>query len=95
MSTQIRRSQHAFELGTAREVAVDEQHTVHRHRRAGRGVVQLGERVDAAERHRSVAVRQEARIEEQAANRLEIERVAVVPLTAQPVVAMRLCARDA
>ncbi len=62
----------AVELGPQREHAVDDEHTVPRHAHPRCGVVDLGDRVEAAQRHqpRPRGVR---RLQQEAADRVEVE----------------------
>ena len=67
------------ELGAAGEDAVDDEDAVARHDRLGRGLVDLGERIDAAQRHCRAGVRSRW-FQQQAPCGIEIERVPVVAL---------------
>src|SRR5689334_4500401 len=82
-----------IDLRSVREHAVDDEHAVRGHRRLHRRVIDLGDRIDAAQRDAAVGggVR---RVEEQSAGGFTIERVAVVALAGEPVVKVSLAPRS-
>lgn len=77
------------ERGPEREHAVDDQYSVTGHIDDNRRMVELRERIDAAQRDAAGAV-EGCRIEQQPAHRLEVECVALVTLAGHAVIEVRV-----